>query len=378
MPLSISEIAWRIQSRIRTNKVSRQRARQYTSDIQYLETSIPFTCCQSLEPLQQSELGWEQIKAPNNPDALLPKNQIIQITKPYFFEPNHGYMVDPDTRRYLRESVRYDSWMHIENNTWKYPLIYFGSPNRSFSSVQFQAVPRAISLTHAFPENYYHFVHDVIGRLPAVLPFITPESVVILPAGSSDFAFAKELLAHPELRRFSFVDPKYTHVMADETILLSGGTPQKSDWLWIQEHLVNIEIASNRKKCLFVIRGTRPDGSFYDRSVLNEMEIVRHLNAADVDTISFAGMPVSQQMELINSYDHVISAHGAALTNICWVRNDSFALTEIHMADRKIDCYKTISATMGWKYNALIEGASFRRRGTTLYNVDVQHVLDAA
>lgn len=243
--------------------------------------------------------------------------------------------------------------------------------------MQVERVYLAVSLALAFPENYYHFVHDVIARIPMILPFMSPECVIILPSGSTDTSFAKELLAHPALSDIKFVDPKYTHIIADETILLVGGAPQKSEWLWIQEQLVNIEAGLERKKCLFVIRGTRPDGSFYDRSVLNEMDVVRHLNAADVDTISFAGMPVSQQMELINSYDHVISAHGAALTNICWVRNDSFALTVIHMADRKIDCYKTISATMGWKYNALIEGAAFRRRGTTIYTAYVQNILDA-
>ena len=82
-------------------------------------------------------------------------------------------------------------------------------------------------------------------------------------------------------------------------------------------------------------------------------------------------------MELINAYEHVISAHGAALTNICWVRHPTFSLTEIHMADRKIDCYKSIVSTMGWTYKALLEGPSFRRRGTTLYNVDSEHVLNA-
>jgi hypothetical protein len=378
MQLSVSEVIWRIKNRLYTNGVARLRARRHASDMLHCETSVPFAICQELAPLNQPEPGWEQIKAPDNPDALLPDNQIVRITKPYFFEPNHGYMVDLDTRRYLRESLRYDTWMCLQNNAWKYPLIYFGSPLREFSSVQVQRVPLAISLAHAFPENYYHFVHDVIARISVILPFMSPECVVILPAGSTDMPFAKELLAHPGLSDIKFVDPKYTHIIADETILLIGGTPQRSDWLAMQARLVPNGQAKDRRKCLFVIRGKRPNGSYYDRSVLNEIDVVSRLQESDIDTISFAGMPVSMQMELINGYEHVISAHGAALTNICWVRNESFVLTEIHMADRKIDCYKSIASNMGWNYTPLIEGTSFRRRGTTLYNVDAQHVLDAA
>jgi hypothetical protein len=287
-------------------------------------------------------------------------------------------MVDLDNRRYLRESLRYDTWMCLQNNVWKYPLIYFGRPLLEFSSMQVQRVPLAISLAHAFPENYYHFVHDVIARIPVILPFMEPDCVVVLPAGSTDMPFAKELLAHPGLSDVKFVDPKYTHIVADESILIIGGSPQKSDWLAMQARLVPDEQSTPRKKCLFVIRGKRPNGSYYDRSILNEMDVVSQLHERDIDSISFSGMPISKQMEVINGYEHVISAHGAALTNICWVRNEVFALTEIQMADRKIDCYKSIANTMGWKYTPLIEGTSFRRRGTTLYRVDVQHVLDAA
>ena len=378
MQLSLSEVAWRIQSRIRTRDLARQRAQQHVNDIQHAETDAPFIACQALRPLQPSETGWEQIKAPRPPKGLLPENQVLRIVKPYFFEPNHGYMVDLDTRSYMRESLRYDSWMCLENNAWKYPLIYFGSPLLTFSSMQIQRVPLAITLAHAFPENYYHFVHDVLARLPTIFPYITPKCVVILPAGSTDSAFAKELLGHPALSHIRFVDPKYTHIIADETILLSGGTPQKSDWIAIQERLVTLDTSTKRKKCLFIIRGQRPDGTLYDRSILNEADVVRQLDNSDIDTISFGGLSVARQMELVNAYEHVISAHGAALTNICWVRHPTFTLTEIHMADRKIDCYKSIVSTMGWTYKALLEGPSFRRRGTTLYNVDAEHVLNAA
>lgn len=378
MKLSIPEVAWRIKNRLSNYELSRQRARQHELDILQLENDVPITEFGQLHPMHPQESGWEQIRAPEYPERQFPDNRIIQIDKPYFFEPNHGYMVDLDTRKYIRESVRYDAWMCLENNAWKYPLIYFGSPLLEFSSMQVQRVPAAISLAHAFPENYYHFVHDVIARIPVILPLMSQECVVILPAGSTDMPFAKELLAHPGLSDIKFVDPKYTHIIADESILLIGGTPQKSDWLAMQARLVPNGQAKVRRKCLFVIRGKRPNGSYYDRSVLNEMDVVNRLQERDIDTVSFAGMPVSKQMELINGYEHVISAHGAALTNICWVRNESFALTEIHMADRKIDCYKAIAGNMGWNYTPLIEGTSFRRRGTTLYNVDAQHVLDAA
>jgi len=347
MKLSIPEVAWRIKNRLSNYELSRQRARQHELDILQLENDVPITEFGQLHPIHPQESGWEQIRAPEYPERQFPDNRIIQIDKPYFFEPNHGYMVDLDTRKYIRESVRYDAWMCLENNAWKYPLIYFGSPLLEFSSMQVQRVPAAISLAHAFPENYYHFVHDVIARIPVILPIMSQECVVILPAGSTDMPFAKELLAHPGLSDIKFVDPKYTHIIADESILLIGGTPQKSDWLAMQARLVPNGRAKVRRKCLFVIRGKRPDGRYYDRSVLNEMDVVSRLQERDIDTTSFAGMPVSKQMELINGYEHVISAHGAALTNICWVRNESFALTEIHMADRKIDCYKSIASNMG-------------------------------
>ena len=378
MKLSIPEVAWRIKNRLSNYELSRQRARQHERDILQLENDVPITEFGQLHPIHPQESGWEQIRAPEYPERQFPDNRIIQIDKPYFFEPNHGYMVDLDTRKYIRESVRYDAWMCLENNAWKYPLIYFGSPLLEFSSMQVQRVPAAISLAHAFPENYYHFVHDVIARIPVILPLITQEYVVILPAGSTDMSFAKELLAHPGLSDIKFVDPKYTHIIAEKTILLVGGKPQRSDWLAVQERLVPESHKNTRRNCLFVIRGKRPDGRYYDRSILNEADLIRNLNNRNIDTISFSGMTVSKQIEIINSYEHVMSPHGAALTNICWVRNESFTLTEIHMADRKIDCYKAIADTMGWNYKPLIEGVSFRQRGTTLYSVDPQNILNAA
>ena len=378
MQLSVSEVAWRIQNRIRSHEISRQRAKQHASDSHHFEVDIPFTTIHTLPARKQPDAGWEAIKAPVNPMAQLPDNQVLLITKPYFFEPNHGYMVDLERQTYIRESVRYDTWMCLDKQSWKYPLIYFGRPLLSLSSMQIHRVPLAVSLVHAFPENYYHFINDVLARLPVILEFLTPECVVILPAGSTDSAFEKELLGHPSWGGVKFVDPKYTHIIAEETILIRGGTPKREDWLAIQDRLVTVRPLGKRRKCLFVIRGTRPDGSLYDRSVQNELAVVELLKNNDVDAVSFGGMSVARQMELINSYEHVISAHGAALTNICWVTSPDFSLTEIHMADRKIDCYQHIVNVMGWKYNPLIEGISYRQKGTTLYKVDAQHVLDAA
>jgi hypothetical protein len=170
--------------------------------------------------------------------------------------------------------------------------------------------------------------------------------IYVLSSPSEYFnSVAKELF--PELRYY--VMPKnttwkFSHLLAPSMSNHEDGitVPEMAKWL---RHKFGEKLTPTRK--IFISRDDAPA-----RKLINAEEVFMAMQGWE--TVTLTGLSTKKQIELFSSASHVISTHGAGLTNLLWCQAGTkvIEISQTELLEKKV--YPVLSYHLGLSHHVLL------------------------
>jgi hypothetical protein len=197
--------------------------------------------------------------------------------------------------------------------------------------------------------NAWHIWIDVISKFRLIEKHFShkyTDFIYVLSSPSEYFnSVAKELF--PELRYY--VMPKnttwkFSHLLAPSMSNHEDGitVPEMAKWL---RHKFGEKLTPTRK--IFISRDDAPA-----RKLINAEEVFMALQGWE--TVTLTGMSTKKQIELFSSASHVISTHGAGLTNLLWCQTGTkvIEISQTELLEKKV--YPVLSHHLGLSHHVLL------------------------
>ncbi len=196
--------------------------------------------------------------------------------------------------------------------------------------------------------NYYHWLNDVIARIKIYEPVldqidhfcvasnVPAKFLDILP----DFGIMKRKIRLIEDKQKVHFDHLYV-------ASLPGSEGRSPKWAvdYIREKLIKQPEDARANKDIYLKRGTHTD-----RKVINEDAIIAMLENNGFEIIDPGDLSIYDQIALMQQAQIIVSAHGAALTNLLFSRENATVI-EIFSPDYfRTDCYYTLSSILKLNY----------------------------
>jgi hypothetical protein len=196
--------------------------------------------------------------------------------------------------------------------------------------------------------NAWHIWIDVISKFRLIEKKFShkyTDFIYVLSSPSEYFdRVARELF--PELRYY--VMPKnttwkFSHLLAPSMSNHEDGitVPETVKWL---RHKFGEKLNSTRK--IYISRDDAPA-----RKLINAEEVFMALQGWE--TVTLTGMSTKKQIELFSSASHVISTHGAGLTNLLWCQAGTkvIEISQKELLEKKV--YPVLSHHLGLSHHVL-------------------------
>jgi len=276
------------------------------------------------------------------------------------FDYNRNYTFDPALLFYLPNSYVYGnkgivltSRHHIfEEFTHHFGISSLGkflrkNPFYTFTKNFKKVAGVGAMLVSPQSHNYYHWLNDVLPRIRLYEPVLNSidwfcissavpaKFLEILPEFGID---TQKILLIGDKEKFHF---DHLYVAS-----LPGSEGRSPDWAsdFIRGKLIKKLPVAPAKKLYF----KRGNGT--GRKILNEDTIISTLQALGFDIIDPGSLSIYDQVDVVQSAKMVISAHGAALSNLVFAQQH-MAVIEIFSPDYfRTDCYYTLSSSLKLNY----------------------------
>jgi hypothetical protein len=264
------------------------------------------------------------------PDSDIPDAEIVDIRRDSVIEPKNGWIIELP-RRLVESSMPYAEETHSwEGRAFLSPPPIFGTL-RALKSRRSSELKQAVSIASPWPENYYHFIHDVMPKLlvldsrrPEVLysgiPVLVPEILFSQPFFRSATQLGR--LADINFEPISeALHARMVTYVVDAKMDRSLVVPLHKMLQLDQNEIRNDH---GTQKRIFVTRA-----SWRGRLPRQIDEVCTAFTDAGFDVIDLDGWSLDAQINLFRSCSHVAAIHGAALANLIWTRPGSARALEI-------------------------------------------------
>jgi hypothetical protein len=229
----------------------------------------------------------------------------------------------------------------LKNFLWKNPFYAFSAKAKHIDGI-------GAVLISPESHNYYHWLSDVLPRIKLYGQIL--DQVDHFCLASNVPAKFLEVLEH-----FGIPSDKVRLVNEKEKLhfdhlyvsSLPGSEGRSPEWAvdYLREKLVKSPAKTAALKKIYFKRGAGKE-----RRVLNETEIIVQLQNEGFEIIEPGELSVYEQADIMQKTKMVISAHGAALSNLLFSR-DNITVIELFSPDYfRTDCYYTLSSILKLDY----------------------------
>jgi capsular polysaccharide biosynthesis protein len=209
--------------------------------------------------------------------------------------------------------------------------------------------PRVVSLWSHDWSTYYHWLVDVAPKLAAAkLHFGSDidDVTFIYPRTLTDYEIdTVEILG---IKRDKIINPRCSgEIVSDELFVLP-----LCGWVNVSPRVLRLRQSlippSSQQRRLYVARSGR-------RRITNEPMLFRMLQAYGFEFVPDRPRTLSQQIELFGSASHVVSPHGAGLSNIIWA-NDAIRILELTSAAYAPNYFINLASVLNMCLDRLVFG----------------------
>ena len=211
-----------------------------------------------------------------------------------------------------------------------------------------RTIESAVWVTDDWSKGYFHWLADVLPKLVIGAARLR-SSPLLLPARFRDSDLAKSSLEMLGIRNIEFVEPHEAVVV--RRLYLPIHTAESGDF-----------DASVIREVRRIFRRAAPeDGSparrvYISRACAKRRKIVNENEVSDVlrdhgfETVIAEGLTFEQQVRLFSSARHLVSIHGAGLSNMLFMPEGSRVMEFRKNDPRSAECFSNMSAAFGHKF----------------------------
>ena len=198
--------------------------------------------------------------------------------------------------------------------------------------------------------NWYHFIADVLPRtaIAEQCAEIETPDLWYVPASTQDRAGLLDRIGITADRRIDSME--VPHVRA-ETLVVPGlaGYERHPAWVtaFLRERLLTPADVRAPERLVYITRGA----SKRNRAVLNEGEVVAALESRGFEPVNPGKLSIDDEIRTFAEAAVVVSAHGAALTNVLFMNPGSLVI-ELFPSSHVMPCY--------WKLTGTVPGVDYR------------------
>ncbi|NOQ29780.1 MAG: DUF563 domain-containing protein [Helicobacteraceae bacterium] len=272
-------------------------------------------------------------------------------------------------------SMQNDVYMYsFKNMTIKFPLFY---ENNTYNSVIASYVYKDISrakltvarvakklrkftfkkerlkgkylwITDTLSNGYFHWLADVLPKL--VMLKEEYKSKVLLQSKYKEFSYVEKSLNYLgyEVHYFNEVDSVEVEELLFIPNIANSGSYYEDSMNLLREEFYkyfkfNVSKCKNEKVYISRAKATR-------RKIKNEEEIETILKKYEFNIYYFEELSFEEQVKLMLNTSHLISLHGAGLTNMLFMPSNSKVLEIRSQEDDHNNCYFALTSAMDHNY----------------------------
>jgi len=209
-------------------------------------------------------------------------------------------------------------------------------------------------ITNSNSQNFFHWFLDVLQKLEFINQsrdqILNSKLKIIIPNGHEN-NYSKKSLEAFDLN--FYYQGKNEIIISDKSILLPDVAPtgnyrknlvlnlgKRMRDYWISKNKINLD-----KKRIYISRNNSKK-----RKLKDEHKIIPILKKYGFAIVDFDKLNFEKQLEYVLNSDILVSAHGAGLTHMLWMKKKSKIL-EIRAKDNCYDnCYYTLASDLGHDY----------------------------
>jgi capsular polysaccharide biosynthesis protein len=249
--------------------------------------------------------------------------------------------------RILAESFNY----RHEFIRWATPrnLLRFFVRNYAFKTRQ-RVDGQALWITDNWGGAYFHWMADALPRLYTVRDQLTG-STLLLPASLTASPHILPSLAPFAIKDIKFI--AYNEIFHCRKLLVPSHTAPSGNYNeriirnlseLYRSHYGQLQNAGSFDK-VYISRGKARG-----RKIINEEEVVPLLQEHGFQVVFFEDYAFEEQVKIMLNARHLVSNHGAGLTNMLFLRPGSSVLELRKRGDSHNNCYFALASALDLKY----------------------------
>jgi hypothetical protein len=196
--------------------------------------------------------------------------------------------------------------------------------------------------------NYYHWMSDVLPRVKLYSKvFDQVDHFCVASSVPQKFLDVLPQFGIPKEKLLLVKDDEKLHFQNLFVASLPGSEGRAPKWAvdFVREKLMPKKKPAEPKRKIYFKRGTS-----VERKILNEDEVIGILTRQGFEIIEPDTLTIGEQAALMQETEIVVSAHGAALTNLLFA-SDKCSLIEIFTPDYfRTDCFYTLAGMLNINY----------------------------
>jgi capsular polysaccharide biosynthesis protein len=231
-------------------------------------------------------------------------------------------------------------------------------------------IGRAVWIHDNFSNNYYHWLTECLPRYLFAQGEIK-DHVVLVPEKFKRYSFIIESLNLLGIE-FTFFNQNES-VLVSELVLTSliGRVAEyRPELLFLLRNKFNVpDLATQVPPKMIYIR-RKPAKA---RNILNESEVVKVMDEYNIESHFFEEYSLKEQMEIMNKTVFLVSIHGAGLTNMLFMPQNSFILEFRNEFDEGYSpsCYFNLASELGLNYYYTTNKGTAPKTNQADYEIDI-------
>ena len=202
-------------------------------------------------------------------------------------------------------------------------------------------------ITDYWSKAYFHWLADALTRLFVVQDRLD-QLVLTLPGEYEGLHFVAPTLKAFGVKRVEFIKPN--EVLECRSLLMPTHTAPPGHYNpevihGVREVLLSAFGAAGADERIYISRRNASK-----RKIVNETEITDVLRRFEFQIVCAEELSFQEQVRTFSRARHLVSNHGAGLTNMLFMKDGGSVLELRHQSDCINNCYFTLSSALNLKY----------------------------
>ena len=237
-------------------------------------------------------------------------------------------------------------------------------------------INKAVWIHDNFSNNYYHWLTECLPRFLFAQGELN-DHIVIIPEKFKNYSFILESLQLLKIEYTFFKNRESLFVSELVLTSLIGRVAEyRPELLTMLRNKLKIPDQPNQVPARMIYIRRKPAKA---RNILNDLEVVKAIEEFGIESHFFEEYSLKEQMLLMSETVFLVSIHGAGLTNMLFMHQNSYILEFRNEFDEGFspNCYFNMASELNMKYYYTTNKGTAPKTNQADYEIDIIKLKDA-